>query len=100
MLTHLCDFHGFNNAGDGWVREHRENTKSGSPDETGWRIFSTSIIVALTGLVSDEDQKRAFATGVDHFVTKPLRFKNLKQILSEWNLDGAPKGDQRESVPV
>jgi CheY-like chemotaxis protein len=59
-----------------------------------------SIIVALTGLASDEDQKRAFSAGVDHLVTKPLRFKDLKQMLSEWNLDSALKGDQRESVPV
>lgn len=55
-----------------------------------------SIIIALTGLASDEDQNRAFAAGVDHFVTKPLRFKDLKQMLSQWNLDGALKGAPKE----
>lgn len=59
-----------------------------------------SIIVALTGLASDEDQKKAFAAGVDHFVTKPLRFKDLKQMLSEWKLHGSAKADEKENLPV
>lgn len=59
-----------------------------------------SIIVALTGLASDEDQKKAFAAGVDHFVTKPLRFKDLKQMLGEWKLQGLAKTDEKENLPV
>ena len=38
-------------------------------------------IVAFTGLASQEDQRRAFDAGVDHFVTKPLRFQDFKRIL-------------------
>jgi signal transduction histidine kinase/CheY-like chemotaxis protein len=60
----------------------------------------SSIIVALTGLASDEDQKKAFAAGVDHFVTKPLRFKDLKQMLSEWKLPGLARTDEKENLPV
>jgi CheY-like chemotaxis protein len=59
-----------------------------------------SIIVALTGLASEEDQKKAFAAGVDHFVTKPLRFKDLKQMLSEWKLHASPQSDEKDNVAV
>lgn len=57
-----------------------------------------SIIVALTGLASEEDQKKAFAAGVDHFVTKPLRFKDLKQMLSEWKLQGSAQTDEKVNL--
>lgn len=59
-----------------------------------------SIIVALTGLASDEDQKKAFAAGVDHFVTKPLRFKDLRQMLGEWKLQGLAEMDGKGNLPV
>ena len=50
------------------------------------KVSSSSVIIALTGLASEADQKKAFAAGVDHFVTKPLRFKDLKTLLAEWNI--------------
>jgi CheY-like chemotaxis protein len=45
-----------------------------------------ATIIALTGLASDADQKNAFLAGIDHFVTKPLRFKDLKALLEVWHI--------------
>ncbi|KXJ85133.1 histidine kinase G7 [Microdochium bolleyi] len=41
-----------------------------------------SKIIALTGLASAEVQKAAFASGVDVFLTKPVRFKDLSPLLT------------------
>ena len=43
--------------------------------------IARSVIIAFTGLASAADQEKAFAAGVDHFVTKPLRFKDFKKLL-------------------
>lgn len=40
-------------------------------------------ILALTGLVSAEAQQEAFGSGVDLFLTKPVRLKELAQIMSK-----------------
>ena len=40
-----------------------------------------ATVIAITALASEADQKKAFTAGVDHFVTKPLRFKDLKVLL-------------------
>jgi CheY-like chemotaxis protein len=49
--------------------------------------FSTrsrpSIIVALTGMSSASAQQEAFASGIDIFLTKPVRLKELKKIFEE-----------------
>jgi signal transduction histidine kinase/CheY-like chemotaxis protein len=68
--------------------------------ERNGEIVRPSIIVALTGLASEEDQKKAFAAGVNHFVTKPLRFKDLKQMLSEWKLYESGKVDDPKDLSV
>ena len=39
-------------------------------------------IMALTGLASSDTQKEAFASGVDIFLTKPVRFKDLSEKLA------------------
>ena len=38
-------------------------------------------IIALTGLASAAAQKEAFASGVDVYLTKPVRFKALAEVL-------------------
>ena len=68
--------------------------------ERDGEVIRPSIIVALTGLASEEDQKKAFAAGVNHFVTKPLRFKDLKQMLSEWKLYESGKTNGPKDLPV
>ena len=43
-----------------------------------------SLILALTGLGSDEDRRRAHVNGVDAFHTKPVSFKVLSQAYEAW----------------
>jgi CheY-like chemotaxis protein len=42
-----------------------------------------SLIVALTGLASGRDQANAFASGVDLFITKPVKFKEIGKLLDD-----------------
>ncbi|THY92074.1 hypothetical protein D6C92_06000 [Aureobasidium pullulans] len=42
-----------------------------------------AIIVALTGMASASAQQEAFASGVDLFLTKPVRLKELTKIFEE-----------------
>lgn len=42
-------------------------------------------IVALTGLVSEEIQKEAFASGIDLFLTKPVKLQQLKDLIGQHN---------------
>jgi CheY-like chemotaxis protein len=39
-----------------------------------------AVIVALTGMASASVQQEAFASGVDLFLTKPVRLKELTKI--------------------
>lgn len=41
-----------------------------------------AMIIALTGLGSASAQQEAFASGVDLFLTKPVRLKELVKILA------------------
>ncbi|KAI9850939.1 MAG: hypothetical protein M1838_004825 [Thelocarpon superellum] len=49
---------------------------------------SPSLIVALTGLASSHDQSEAFSSGMDLFLTKPVKFAKLGEILGEWETGG------------
>jgi CheY-like chemotaxis protein len=42
------------------------------------------VIVALTGLASDRDEEKAYAAGVDFFITKPVRFESLEHVLKQY----------------
>ncbi|KAK1833308.1 hypothetical protein QBC39DRAFT_329181 [Podospora conica] len=44
-----------------------------------------AMIIALTGLGSANSQKDAFDSGVDMFLTKPVRLKDLGKILEDWD---------------
>ena len=48
--------------------------------------FQPATIIALTGLASDEAQQEAFASGIDLFLTKPVKLKELGSILSSRKL--------------
>lgn len=39
-------------------------------------------IIALTGLASAESQQEAFASGVDHFLTKPVRLRDIDRLMN------------------
>ena len=43
-------------------------------------------IMALTGLASSETQREAFASGIDIYLTKPVRFKDLSDHLASRGL--------------
>jgi CheY-like chemotaxis protein len=46
--------------------------------------FTPALVIALTGLASNEDQARAAKVGVDLFLTKPVSFKDVKKMLDNW----------------
>jgi CheY-like chemotaxis protein len=44
--------------------------------------MEASKVIALTGLASAEAQQEAFSSGVDQFMTKPVRLKELGEVLA------------------
>lgn len=46
-----------------------------------------SLIIALTGLATANDQFEAFEGGIDLFMVKPVSFKHLEKTLQEFNLE-------------
>lgn len=44
---------------------------------------SPAKIIALTGLGSDEHIMKAYAAGVDVFLTKPISFKDILRLLND-----------------
>ena len=43
-----------------------------------------ALIIALTGFSSQKDQEMAFESGMDVFMTKPVRFLEVGRILEGW----------------
>ena len=50
-------------------------------------------IIALTGLGSASAQQEAYSSGVDLFLTKPVRLKELTKLLVEIRKSEAGKSD-------
>ena len=50
------------------------------------------MIIALTGLGSATSRKEAFDNGIDMFLTKPARLKDLRKILEDWEPDALKGG--------
>jgi CheY-like chemotaxis protein len=48
-----------------------------------------ALIVALTGLANSRDKVDAFASGVDLFMTKPTKFKEIGKLIEEWCENGS-----------
>ncbi|KAH9222298.1 hypothetical protein DL95DRAFT_454760 [Leptodontidium sp. 2 PMI_412] len=48
------------------------------------KLNSPALIIALTGFSSQKDQEMAFEAGVDIFMTKPVRFREVGRILEGW----------------
>jgi len=53
-----------------------------NPEEL--KLNAPALIIALTGFSSQEDQEQAFEAGVDVFMTKPVRFREVGKILEGW----------------
>lgn len=43
-----------------------------------------ALIIALTGLGSASSRQEALSNGINIFLTKPVRFDDLRKILSDW----------------
>jgi signal transduction histidine kinase/CheY-like chemotaxis protein len=56
-------------------KERKNRLGKAAPDPT--------LIVALTGLASSRDQADAFASGVNIFLTKPVKFKEIGKLLDD-----------------
>jgi signal transduction histidine kinase/ActR/RegA family two-component response regulator len=56
-------------------KERKNRLGKAAPDPT--------LIVALTGLASSRDQADAFASGVNLFMTKPVKFKEIGKLLDD-----------------
>lgn len=46
-----------------------------------------AMIVALTALASPQARQEAYSSGVDLFITKPVRFKDIEQMFKDWETD-------------
>jgi CheY-like chemotaxis protein len=58
-----------------------------------------SLIIALTGNASAEDQASAFTSGMDMYMTKPVSLKDIGSLMKAWEekatefgMDGARYG--------
>ncbi|GAO50031.1 hypothetical protein G7K_4166-t1 [Saitoella complicata NRRL Y-17804] len=61
-------------------------------EQAAEQLQDKAWVVALTGLNSPDDKKRAFECGMDEFLTKPVGLKRLGQLFDEWK--------QRSSAPT
>lgn len=48
------------------------------------KLNPPALIIALTGFSSQKDQEQAFEAGMDIFMTKPVRFREIGKILDGW----------------
>ncbi|TGO55581.1 hypothetical protein BCON_0090g00250 [Botryotinia convoluta] len=55
----------------------------------GWKA---SVIVAVTGLASDESQREAYSSGIDLFMSKPVPLKELGKIVVEMEKENERRG--------
>lgn len=51
-----------------------------------------AVIIALTGLASAKVQKEAFTSGVDLFLTKPVRLNKLAEVLGQVQISKTKEG--------
>lgn len=70
--------------GNGIVANGHENTKTKKERGSGYPLPSSSLIIALTGLASTQDQSEALSSGIDLFLTKPVAFKEVGKLLDNW----------------
>jgi CheY-like chemotaxis protein len=57
-----------------------------------------AYIIALTALVSGQDQSKAFACGVNSYLTKPVPFRKIGKLVDVWQdagIDALMKGSMR-----
>lgn len=75
------------------IRRWESGSRKGSGTEAGGPR-ERATIVAITGAASEDVKKEASASGVDMFLTKPVKMVEVTRILSAWRPQGASTGDQ------
>ena len=65
-------------------------------DENPVHVGKGSMVIALTGLASGKDQAEGFDAGVDIYLTKPVRFKEVGKLLDNWEAHQKLKEDTEE----
>lgn len=71
----------------------REKRDGGKPPLMD--VCPCSYIVALTGLASARDEERGYQSGMDLVLTKPVKFKELKELLQRWKAGKELKDDTK-----
>ncbi|KAK6605996.1 histidine kinase [Botrytis cinerea] len=61
----------------------------GLEKKEGWKA---SVIVAVTGLASDESQREAYSSGINLFMSKPVPLKELGKIVVEMEKESERRG--------
>ena len=51
--------------------------------------YTPALIIALTGLASQQDQSEAFSSGIDLYMTKPVSFKEVGKLLDNWEANSS-----------
>jgi CheY-like chemotaxis protein len=64
------------------VMDGFESTAKIREHERANNLQATNIC-ALTGVTSEEARSNAFSAGVDKYLTKPIRMKELTQLVAE-----------------
>lgn len=59
-----------------------------------------ALIIALTGFSSEKDREMAFEAGMDVFITKPVRFREVGSILEGWMKRGEMEGREEKRKGV
>jgi signal transduction histidine kinase/CheY-like chemotaxis protein len=61
------------------------------PEKDGWQLVKelremkfTNPIIAMTASASPQIRKKAYAEGMDDYVTKPVEIKTIKNLLARW----------------
>ena len=73
------------------IRAIEQEWRDSGEGNVGMKV-RPALIIALTGLASAQDQSEAFASGVDLFMTKPVSFREVGQLLDNWEAN--EKGEQ------
>lgn len=60
--------------------------------------LSPVTVIAITGLGSTSAREEAFASGLDLFLTRPVRMNELAEILKQRGLGQAEKPDEERKI--
>jgi CheY-like chemotaxis protein len=59
-----------------------------------------ATIIAMTGLASASVRQEAFSSGINLFLTKPVSFNELREILNDWSPDMEVQTLMQSALPV